>query len=272
MKTALTPEVHPGQQASFSLVTTNKGPSDAQEVKLVDTLPAGLAYVSSSGASAKRPGRRSRARWARSQRGASVTVELVTQPAGLGSYTNTAVVSSTTPDLDPSEQLLRSDRQSRPGSSGHARGAADGSDSPGLRRQPEYRGSMARTKVTLRKLVREHEVAPGGRLDYRLIVRNAGAQTAEKLKVCDDLPEQTTVLNPGGGHLAGARICFTLARLAAGRSHTFALVLRADSDAGGQIVNHATVTGRNFDPAHARASTPVHESELAPARENHVTG
>jgi uncharacterized repeat protein (TIGR01451 family) len=131
---------------------------------------------------------------------------------------------------------------------------------------------MARTKVTLRKLVREREVAPGGRLDYRLIVRNAGAQTAEKLKVCDDLPEQTTVINPGGGHLAGARICFTLATLAAGRSHTFALVLRADSDAGAQIVNHATVTGRNFDPAHARASTPVPKASVSPARENHVTG
>jgi uncharacterized repeat protein (TIGR01451 family) len=126
--------------------------------------------------------------------------------------------------------------------------------------------------VTLRKLVREHEVAPGGRLDYRLVVRNAGAQTAEKLKVCDDLPEQTTVLSRGDGHLAGARICFTLATLAAGRSHTFTLVLRADSDARARIVNRATVTGKNFAPAHARASTPVQKASVSPARENHVTG
>ena len=103
-------------------------------------------------------------------------------------------------------------------------------------------------------------------------MRNAGAQSAEKLQVCDNLPERTTVIARGGGHLAGARICFTLATLAAGRSHTFTIVLRADSDASAQIVNHATVTGKNFDSAHAQASTPVQKASVSPAHENHVTG
>jgi uncharacterized repeat protein (TIGR01451 family) len=126
--------------------------------------------------------------------------------------------------------------------------------------------------VTLRKLVREHEVAPGGRLDYRLIVRNAGARTAEKLQVCDNLPEQTTVIGRGGGHLAGARICFTLKTLPSGHVHTFTLVLRADSNAHGRIVNRASVTGQNFDPAHAKAYTPVTSAGIAPRRESRVTG
>ena len=132
--------------------------------------------------------------------------------------------------------------------------------------------NVARTKVTLRKLVREPAVAPGGHLYYRLIVRNAGTQTAEGLQVCDMLPSQTTVISRGGGHLADGRICFALATLARGREHIFTLVLRADSNARGRIVNHATVTGKNFDPAHARAATPVSNVGLAPHRESRVTG
>jgi len=271
VKTALTPEVHPGQQATFSLVVTNNGPSDAAEAKLIDTLPPGLAYESASGAPCEAAGQTVTCTLGTLTAKSSVTVTLTTQPAGLGSYTNTATVSSTTPDPDPGNNSSEATVEVVPVPVVTPVTPPTAAIPPASGVSPSI-AAMARTRVTLRKLVREHEVAPGGRLDYRLIVRNAGAQTAEKLKVCDDLPEQTTVINPGGGHLAGARICFTLATLAAGRSHTFALVLRADSDAGAQIVNHATVTGRNFDPAHARASTPVPKASVSPARENHVTG
>jgi uncharacterized repeat protein (TIGR01451 family)/fimbrial isopeptide formation D2 family protein len=278
VKTALTPEVFPGQQASFSLVVTNKGPSDAQEAKLVDTLPAGLAYVSSSGASCEAAGQVVTCALGTITVGSSVTVELTTQPAGLGSYTNLATVSSTTPDpelgnnsSEATVKVVPEPVVPAPIVTPAAPSTAVTPSNPGNGVSPST-AATARTRVTLRKLVREHEVAPGGRLDYRLVVRNAGAQTAEKLKVCDDLPEQTTVLSRGDGHLAGARICFTLATLAAGRSHTFTLVLRADSDARARIVNRATVTGKNFAPAHARASTPVQKASVSPARENHVTG
>ncbi len=271
VKTALTPEVHPGQQASFSLVVTNKGPSDAQEVKLLDTLPAGLAYVSAGGASCEAAGQAVTCTLGTMTAGSSVTVELTTQPAGLGSYTNTAVVSSTTPDPDTGNNSSEATVKVVPVPVVTPPAPPTAVTPPASGVSPTA-AAMARTSVTLRKLVREHVVVPGGRLDYRLIVHNAGAQTAEGLKVCDNLPEQATVLNPGGGHLAGARICFTLKTLAAGHVHTFTLVLRADSNAHGRIVNRATVTGKNFAPAHARASTPVQKASLAPTRENHVTG
>jgi uncharacterized repeat protein (TIGR01451 family)/fimbrial isopeptide formation D2 family protein len=394
VKTALTPEVLDGQQAVFSLAVTNKGPDAAVAAKIVDTLPAGLTYVNATGASCTAVGQEVTCTLGTLTSGASVTVELTTQPTGLGSYTNTAEVSSTTPDPEPGnnsseatvtvapaadlalEKTAPAIVVSVPGEvtytltvTNHGPDAAQKvvvtdplpvgetyvSDDAGCivagqtvtcalgeladgatwtihlhvsvgvalsertvtntaevtsatgdpvksnntaqasiqtgpaPSQPATNttsppapssasgvspttAAMARTRVTLRKLVREHVIAPGGRLGYRLIVRNAGARTAEKLRVCDNLPEQTTVLNRGGAHLSGARICFTLATLAAGHTHTFTIVLRADSDAHGQIVNHATVTGRNFDPAHAQASTPVQKASLAPARENHVTG
>jgi uncharacterized repeat protein (TIGR01451 family)/fimbrial isopeptide formation D2 family protein len=273
VKTALTPEVHPGQQADFALVVTNKGPSDAQEAKLLDTLPAGLTYVSATGASCEAAGQTVTCALGTMTAGSSVTVELTTQPVGLGSYTNTAVVSSTTPDPNMGNNSSEATVKVVPAPivTPAAPSTAVTPSDPGIGVSPST-AKRTRTRVTLRKLVREHEVAPGGRLDYRLIVRNAGARAAEDLRVCDNLPGQVTVIARGGGHLAGARICFTLATLAAGHVHTFALALRADSDANGQIVNHATVTGKNFAPAHAHASTPVQKGSVSPVRENHVTG
>ena len=393
VKTALSPEVLHGQQAVFSLLATNKGPSDAVEAKILDTLPAGLTYVSATGAPCKAVGQEVTCTLGAMAAGTSQTVMLTTQPAGLGSYTNSAVVSSTTPDPEPHnnsseaaitvlpaadlslEKTVTPTTVQLPGEviytlvvANHGPDPAQAvvltdplpagetyiSDDAGctvvgqvvtcklgelddeathtihlhvgvgvslgeqtvtntaevtsatgdpvrgnniskvsIQTHPAPPppvtstttttsspkagvdatiGASARTRVTIRKLVLEHEVAPGGRLDYRLIVRNTGAQAAEKLHVCDSLPEQTTVLRRGGGHLGGARICFALATLAPGHSHTFTIVLRADSDARGRIVNHATVTGSDLDPAHAHASTPVSAAGAVPRRESRVTG
>jgi uncharacterized repeat protein (TIGR01451 family) len=126
--------------------------------------------------------------------------------------------------------------------------------------------------VTLRKLLRQRSVAPGDRLAYRLIVHNVGTSAAERLQVCDRLPQQTTLVSPGGGRLVAGRICFALARLAPGQSHFFAVVLRADSDASVRIVNRATVTGANFHPARAQASARVRLPGLSPSRARGVTG
>jgi uncharacterized repeat protein (TIGR01451 family)/fimbrial isopeptide formation D2 family protein len=395
VKTALSPEVLHGQQAVFSLLATNKGPSDAVEAKIVDMLPAGLEYVSATGATCAAVGQEVTCTLGAMAAGTSQTVMLTTQPAGLGSYTNSAVVSSTTPDpeshnnaseaaitvlpaadlslektvtpttvqlpgevvytlvvanhgpdpaqavvlTDPlpagetyisddagctvvgqvvtcqlgeladqathtiqlhvgvgvgvslSEQTVtntaevtsatgdpvRSNNISKVSIQTHPAPAPPVTSTTTTTSSPKGGvdatiGASTSTRVTLRKLVLEHEVAPGGRLDYRLIVHNGGGHAAEKLRVCDSLPEQTTVLRRGGGHLGGARICFTLATLAPGHSHTFTIVLRADSDAHGRIVNHATVTGSDFDPAHAHASTPVSAAGTVPRRESRVTG
>jgi uncharacterized repeat protein (TIGR01451 family)/fimbrial isopeptide formation D2 family protein len=394
VKTALSPEVLHGQQAVFSLLATNKGPSDAVEAKILDTLPAGLEYVSATGASCAAVGQEVTCTLGAMAVGTSQTVMLTTQPAGLGSYTNSAVVSSTTTDPEPhnnsseaaitvlpaadlslektvtpttvqlpgeviytlmvanhgpdpaqavvltdplqagetyisndagctvvgqvvtcqlgeladgatrtiqlhvgvgvslSEQTVTNTAEvtsatGDPVRSNNVSGVSirtgpapvppvtsttTTTSSPAGGGVDATIGASTSTRVTLRKVVREHEVAPGGRLDYRLTVRDAGARAAEKLRVCDSLPEQTTVLQRGGGHLAGARICFTLATLAPGHTHTFTIVLRADSDAHGRIVNHATVTGSDFNPAHARAATPVSAAGAVPRRESRVTG
>jgi len=258
-----------GTQIVWSSRVQNNGPSTAHEVIIEDPLPSGVTFTGASpsqGEACQENGSTLRCDLGTMADGAHAEVEvsaLVT--LAFGTLQNTAHVHAIEPDPD------EANNSSTATTTVTAAPTKPASVSPEVSVKASS-DAKSRTRVTLRKLVREHEVAPGGRLDYRLIVRNTGAHTAEKLKVCDDFPEQATVLNRGGGHLAGARICFTLATLAPGRLHTFTIVLRADSNAHGQIVNHATVTGKNFAPAHARASTPVPKASVSPARENHVTG
>jgi uncharacterized repeat protein (TIGR01451 family) len=263
----------PGE-VTYTLTVTNHGPDAAQKVVVTDPLPVGETYVSDD-AGCIVAGQTVTCALGELADGATWTIHLhVSVGVALSerTVTNTAEVTSATGDPVKSNNTAQASIQTGPAPSQPATNTTSPPAPSSASGVSPTTAAMARTRVTLRKLVREHVIAPGGRLGYRLIVRNAGARTAEKLRVCDNLPEQTTVLNRGGAHLSGARICFTLATLAAGHTHTFTIVLRADSDAHGQIVNHATVTGRNFDPAHAQASTPVQKASLAPARENHVTG
>ncbi len=258
-----------GTQIVWSLRVQNNGPSTAHEVIVEDPLPSGVTFTGASpyqGEACQENGGTLRCDLGTMVDGAQAEVKvsaLVT--LAFGTLQNTAHVHAIEPD--PGE--------ANNSSTATTTVTADPTKPASVSPEVSVKASSdakSRTRVTLRKVVREHEVAPGGRLDYRLTVRDAGARAAEKLRVCDSLPEQTTVLRRGGGHLDGARICFTLATLAPGHSHTFTIVLRADSNAHGRIVNHATVTGSDFDPAHAHASTPVSAAGAVPRRESRVTG
>jgi uncharacterized repeat protein (TIGR01451 family) len=90
---------------TYTLTMGNAGPSSADHVTVVDTLPPGVTFVSAAG-----PG------WTCSQSGGVVTCTLPSMAAGGGSVitiavkapatpgfiTNTATVSSNTPDINPS--------------------------------------------------------------------------------------------------------------------------------------------------------------------------
>ncbi len=255
VKTA-SPEVVavPGQ-VTYTLQLANAGPDPAQAVVVSDTLPAGETLVGSEAGCAA-SGQLVTCDVGELAVGASRAIVLqVAVAVSLAEQTvaNTASVSSATADPDPSNN----------------------SSTVSLRAGPAPKITAPvppRPEVTLRKLVRQRRVLPGGLLDYRLVVQDTGPGSAEGLRTCDLLPRQTTVVKRGGGHLAGGRICFTLTALAAGASHTYAIVLRANSNATGHIHNHATVTGANFAEASAHTSTPVGASGSRPLRVTGVTG
>jgi uncharacterized repeat protein (TIGR01451 family)/fimbrial isopeptide formation D2 family protein len=260
-KTATTETVKLPSEVAYTLTVSNAGPDAAQGVVVTDPLPAGETYVGDDA-------------------GCTVAGQMVT--CGLGelaskvirtihlrvrvgvslgerTVTNTAEVASATADPNLHNNIAAASLRTGPAAGVPAR------TGPAA-------GVPASTRVTLRKLLRQRSVAPGDRLAYRLTVHNAGTSAAERLRVCDRLPQQTTVVSRGGGHLVAGRICFALARLAPGQSHFFAVVLRADSDASVRIVNRATVTGANFHPARAQASARVRLPGLSPSRTRGVTG
>ena len=91
----------PGQPGALAYTVTvhNAGPSEARDVVVADVVPAGLTFdeISSSQGGPAPP---SRALSARSLRGtnASVTIVATASAGQLGSVTNTASVTSSTPD------------------------------------------------------------------------------------------------------------------------------------------------------------------------------
>ncbi|HMF19634.1 MAG TPA: SdrD B-like domain-containing protein, partial [Gemmataceae bacterium] len=104
VKTANQASVQVGTNLSYTLTVSNLGPNAAQNVMVTDTLPAGTTYVSGFS-----PG------WTITQSGGIVTATTASLPAGLtqtiiitvtappvaGNITNTATVSSDTPDPNP---------------------------------------------------------------------------------------------------------------------------------------------------------------------------
>ncbi len=401
IKTALTPEVLNGQQARFALVVSNEGPSDALETQLVDMLPAGLTFLSASGATCNAVGQEVTCPLGALASGASATIEVIAQANGLGTDVNNASVSSTTEDPEPANnsaqasvkvaaaaelvltqtvtpppgeqpgaatytltltntgpdtaqntvitdtlppgvsyvsntagctvsgqtltcnlgevpsgatrtieiqvlveaaaagQTLSNTAEAKsttgepdltnnvaavpiktaappapPATSGTSAATSTASDpapAPAAKTGVSVSGKR-RTRVTLHKTVAERKVAPGGLLHYALTVRDAGRQAARHVRVCDALPQQTTVVNRGGGKLAQGRLCFEVGTLNPGRRRTFTVVLRANSDAARAIVNRANAAGSNFATMRAHTHTPVHAAAVAPRRESRVTG
>ena len=251
-----------GGHIAWTLAVSNHGPSTAHKVTVVDPLPSGASYLSSSssqGTCAFAAGKLTcevgtLANGANAQIAVAALVS-----AAPGTLSNTATVSAEEPDPEPANNSSTVLTQVLP------------PPSQGSGVLPAGASADPRARVTLRKLVNHSVVAQGRRLDYRLVVRDASAETARHLEVCDRLPAQTTVVSRGAGKLSAGRICFTLPSLAAGRRHVFRLVLRVDSNARGQVVNHATVTGENFPRAAAHVATRVRGAVL-PRRESAVTG
>jgi uncharacterized repeat protein (TIGR01451 family) len=128
-------------------------------------------------------------------------------------------------------------------------------------------GGKERTvRLALRKVASRSVVRAGRTVVYRLSVRNRGTATATNVRVCDTLPAETTLVRRGTGRLSGGRVCWTVRRLAPGRSATFALTLRIDRDAAaGRLVNRARATAADAKAANASRAVRVQEAPAAVA-------
>ena len=103
-------------------------------------------------------------------------------------------------------------------------------------------------------------VTTGTAVNYTLVARNNGPDTAMALQLRDDLPPGMSVegasvgynILPGGS--TGAQVLFDLGSLAAGGTATVVLTMRVQASAGSTITNTASVAARRKSVGRRRFS------------------
>ena len=208
----------------YTMVVTNNGPSPAADVRVIDTLPAGLTFVSSPDCTAAGAVITcvSGALAAGSTRTLTVEARIGRAAAGT-TVTNSSTVSSTTPD-------------------------------PALANNTDAAAIVVAQEANLSIVKRA--AAPTVRvfqdMTYTLTVANAGPNDATAVAVSDAVPAGFVFVSadPSCTFDAGtASVACAIGDLANGASTDVTITLRPQAPNAGQTVrNTATVTGDQPDP------------------------
>ncbi len=241
IKTVTPDPVVPGQAVTFTLTVANAGPSTAQSVTVLDSLPEGLTGVVASptaGSCAITDGTALLCTVGSLEPAGTVVVTVSATVAGdvpAGSVSNTATVTSATsdPDLD------------------------NNSDSINAPTSP--------ADLSVTKTVDADEVAPGGPIGWTVTVTNSGPGTARNVALLDTLPAGVTLLstelNGATGSCSGdpAVLC-VLGDLAVDQTAELLITATVDPSTQGQLTNAASATSPDdADPQNntAQASATV---------------
>jgi large repetitive protein len=231
----------PGTEIDYMLEIVNNGPSPATDVSVVDTLPAGLQFVSADAACSHAAGvvTCDAGDMAVSD-SLSFTVR-VAIPFALGgqSLTNTAVVAGNEGDLVAVNDSAQATTTVDP--------AAD---------------------LTIAKTA--GGATAGETASWTIVVQNDGPSTAAPVTVTDTLPAGTTFISaaPSQGNCsaAGANVTCDLGALAAGGSAQISLVASvAAGTAGQELRNRATVSAPQVDPDPSNNAAEAATRIVAPA-------
>ncbi|WP_217181110.1 CARDB domain-containing protein [Streptomyces sp. AC495_CC817] len=228
-----------GQNLTYTLTVHNDGPSEARTVRVTDPLDPETTFVSvtSQQGSCAMSGQTLNCDLGTLASGATTTVTVTVQLASGATAVvqNSASVTSSTPDPDPSNNV----------------------DSTSF--QPSIIADLAVTKTAS-----VAQAAAGGTVTYTLVVTNNGTSDAVNAVLDDTLPTGLTVASVSAG--AGAvcatpsstRIQCTWATLAQGASTTITLQALVAADAPvGTVTNTASVASPAED------SNPANNSDSA---------
>ena len=232
-----------GTNVTYTVTVTNLGPSTATNVTLVDTFPTGATYSSftqtGGPAFACVPTATTltctRATLDPAMPATFDITFAVPVTAPVGTITNTAAVSSTTPD---------------PVTTNNSATALTGI-------------GIAPADVSITKTANAPELLAGSSAVFTLLVQNAGPGVAENVVVTDILPAGTTLISAPGCTGTTTVTC-NVGTLAAGASTTFTLTVNLPSTPG-PVVNTATVTTSTPDPTPANNAGAVTIQAVAPA-------
>ncbi len=217
-----------GNQLTYTIVVTNNGPSQATNVSLTDTLPAGVTFVSgtsTTGATVTASALASGLDLGTLNSGATATVTILVGIAGAtrGIITNSTTVTATEAESNAANNTAT------------ATTAINGSVDVGIVKTDSADPAVA-----------------GGTLTYTITVTNNGPSTATNVVVTDPLPTGLTFTSgtsTNGGTVTNAAntVTATIPTLASGASATITVVTAVSSTATGTLTNTATVDTTEVD-------------------------
>ncbi len=234
MKTGSPSPVTIGDTLTYTVTVTNAGPSDAQDVTLTDTLPAGLTggEYSLDGGITFQPWTGA-ATLGTLAAGAFRTVLLRAEVSDTVGETvrNTAVVSATTPDPNP-----------------------------GNNQSTVITPIDTSADLSVTKSGSPNPAVPGEFLIYSITVRNAGPDASLNTVLTDTLPSELSGAEysvDGGNTWSPWAGSFAIGTLAAGGVRTVFLRGVLDAAASGILTNTATVSSDTPDPDPGNNETTV---------------
>jgi uncharacterized repeat protein (TIGR01451 family) len=234
-----------GTQATYTLTVTNNGPSDATDVTISDPLPVGATVVSatpSHGTCAGTPTLSCTITSLANGADATITVVVDVSPSFLpGDITNTATVSSATPDPNPTNNSAAT--------TATVSGSAD--------------VALAKHGPAL--------VVAGNTVTWTVTTTNHGPSDARGVTITDPLPAGVTFVSATGPctEAGGTVTCSFAAPLTVGANQSIQITGTASPNlAGPTVTNTASVTSSTPDPNpannHAAATSLVDdEADLA---------
>jgi uncharacterized repeat protein (TIGR01451 family) len=227
----------PGDAISYLLTVANAGPTEAQAVVVDDSTPAGLTFVSNSGACTT-PFPCSLGALASGQTRTITATFTVNTTAAPGTLVNTGTVSASTIDPMPANNTS----EFATTISGITPAVAD---------------------LALTKHASTGSVLPGGAITYALVATNMGPDEASDVSITDTIPSVVAFVSaspsPGGlctetrSALGGSVSCVWPDLTAPGPdgARSVRLVVRVPNGTaeGTSILNTAQVTSASSDPA-----------------------
>jgi uncharacterized repeat protein (TIGR01451 family)/fimbrial isopeptide formation D2 family protein len=232
-----------GGQVQWTVAVGNLGPSNsdasaAQPIRVTDTLPAGVSFVSASGEG-----------WTCEAGEATATGRdtvdcLRTEDLPLGDAPLLTVTGSIGPDV---QGQIRNDVEVFPGATAEPSGGGNNNSADAVAAVGES------ADLALFKAVTETIVA-GATGEYTLTVTNLGPSSARDIVIVDTLPTGLTFASADGAGWscapgAGSDVdCAYTGILAPASSLSLTLVVDADEALQGDVVNTAVVSASTPDP------------------------
>jgi uncharacterized repeat protein (TIGR01451 family) len=224
-----------GDTVIYTLVAKNAGPDAASDVKVTDTLPSRLDARSASST-----------RGTCSLKGNAVSCSAGTVPVGQSVTVRIRALAIKSGTATDAAKVVPP--------AGSSDNAANNATRVTVKIvKPTLGLTQALSRTTLRA---------GQTATYTIKVRNPSKRSVRNVRVCDDLPSGLVYAgSTPRAKLSNGKYCWTARTLAAGRSRTYRLTVRALSGAGGRKVNRASVSSSSVN-----ADTATGAIRVLPAR------